>query len=375
MPPSHRRSETSRRVARLLIGPAPATQLGVKNRTAYVLLLCLAHVAGTVTGFGKGADEFLRKQDDWFRSAAGQTVISNVLSWQSAEGSWPKNTNTFGVAFTGDRSRLKGTFDNSATTDELRFLARAFKATGDSRSKEACARGVEHVLKAQYPTGGWPQYYPPPKSTYHRHITFNDDAMVRVMIFLREVAHNNDWGFLGSGQRTAASAAFARGIDCILRCQVKVDGRLTAWCAQHDEIDLRPRPGRAFELVSLSGAESVGIVRLLMSVDKPSSEIIRSVDAAVAWFESVKISGIRVVKQDSSGPKGWDKVVVPDKAAPPLWARFYEIGTNKPIFAGRDGVKKDRLADIEYERRNGYAWLGDWPARLLTTEYPEWKGR
>ena len=67
--------------------------------------------------------------------------------------------------------------------------------------------------------------------------------------------------------------------------------------------------------------------------------------------------------------------MVKDPAAPPLWARFYEIGTNRPIFSDRDGVVKHELADIGYERRNGYAWLGSWPARMLDVEYPAWKKR
>ena len=33
--------------------------------------------------------------------------------------------------------------------------------------------------------------------------------------------------------------------------------------------------------------------------------------------------------------EGSDVVVVPDASAPPLWARFYEIGTNRPIFSGQ----------------------------------------
>jgi PelA/Pel-15E family pectate lyase len=63
---------------------------------------------------------------------------------------------------------------------------------------------------------------------------------------------------------------------------------------------------------------------------------------------------------------------VKDPNAPPLWARFYEIGTNRPFFCGRDGVKKYDIAEIESERRNGYAWYGAWPARL-PQEFAQWK--
>ncbi|MFC1766749.1 pectate lyase, partial [Planctomycetota bacterium] len=145
-------------------------------------------------------------------------------------------------------------------------------------------------------------------------------------------------------------------------------------CAQHDEIDFRPQSARSYELATLSGSESVGIVRLLMSIDDPSPEIVQAVEASAAWFEKVKLMGIRVVKEkDDKGPKGLNKVVLKDSHASLLWARFYEIGTNQPIFVDRDGVPKSALADIGYERRNGYAWYGTWPQKLLEVEYPMWK--
>jgi PelA/Pel-15E family pectate lyase len=111
-----------------------------------------------------------------------------------------------------------------------------------------------------------------------------------------------------------------------------------------------------------------------MSLDVPGPEVVRAVEGAVAWFESARIKGIRVVvEKDEKALKGRNKVVVRDPAAPPMWARFYEIGTNRPIFADRDGVARHDLADIGYERRNGYAWLGYWPQKLLEGDYPAWK--
>ena len=67
--------------------------------------------------------------------------------------------------------------------------------------------------------------------------------------------------------------------------------------------------------------------------------------------------------------------MIVDESAPPMSARFYEIGTNRPIFSDRDGVAKHDLAEIGYERRNGYNWLDYWPAELLKSEYPAWKAK
>ena len=109
------------------------------------------------------------------------------------------------------------------------------------------------------------------------------------------------------------------------------------------------------------------------------AEIVRVFGAAVAWLRQVQLSGIRVEKVSATKQEflrhtaDFDKVVVRDSRARPIWARHYEIGTNRPIFAGRDGVKKYALAEIERERRTGTAWYGNWPQKLIEQEYPEWR--
>jgi PelA/Pel-15E family pectate lyase len=190
--------------------------------------------------------------------------------------------------------------------------------------------------------------------------------MIRLMKFLRAVTTQSDYTFVDSDRRQKARSAFDRGVQCILKCQIVVNGHLTVWCAQHDETDYRPRQGRAYELPSLSGSESAGILEFLMSLDQPTPEIKRAIESGAQWFESARISGIRQAKIDG------DKRMVKDPAAPPLWARFYEIETNKPFFCGRDGIKKYDIAEIESERRNGYAWYGDWGTRVAR-EYAQWQ--
>ena len=326
------------------------------------VLVCWAVVATGAAG--ASWRDYRRKPDEWFRGREGLLVAKNILSWQSSRGDWPKNTDTMTKAFSGDTRKIRGTFDNGATTGELRFLARAFRATKTVRYGQAFIKGLDHILAAQYPTGGWPQTSPPPRG-YPRHITFNDNAMVRLLELLRDVAESKDYRFVDAPRRKKARLSFNRGIGCILKCQIRVKGKLTAWCAQHDEINYKPRSGRTYEHISISGAESVGLIRLLMSIENPGDDVIRAVRAAAEWFESVKITGIRQVTV-----KG-DKVIVKDPKAPALWARFYEIGTNRPIFSGRDGVKKYDVAQIEHERRNGYAWYGAWPGGLANS-YAAW---
>jgi PelA/Pel-15E family pectate lyase len=177
-----------------------------------------------------------------------------------------------------------------------------------------------------------------------------------------------DFLFVAEAHRSAAEHGFDSGIQCILKCQIKVNGKLTIWCAQHDETTLEPRWGRSFEPPALTSAESAGILRLLMSQDNPSPEIKRAVHAGARWFERSRINGV------SQTYRNGDKVIVQDKAAPPLWPRFSEIGTNRPIFCGRDGVIKYDIASIEAERRSGYAWYGGWGSDVAS-RYSRWKER
>jgi pectate lyase len=310
---------------------------------------------------------YANQSAEWLASDEGRRIADNVVSWQSPHGSWPKNGDTASRSYAGQPEKIAGTFDNGATTGELRFLARAFLATGERRYKDAFVKGLDHILEAQYRTGGWPQHHPP-GAGYHRHITFNDNTMVRILEFLRDVADSPDYAFVERYRRFAAKNAFNVGLRCIVDCQIVVDGKPAAWCAQHDETDLRPRAGRTYELASLSGAESAAILKLLMSVDNPSRKMRRAIHAGAAWFEVAKITGIRIER------KGGDRVVVEDPNAPASWARFYEIESGRPIFCGRDGVKKYHLAEIEAERRNGYAWYGQW-GKDVAALYDKWKDK
>ncbi len=324
------------------------------------LLLCHGVIAMNLAGAAPV------RTDAWFQSEEGQRAIENVLGWQSPAGSWPKNSSTTTNVFTGDAQKLKGTFDNGATTTEMRLLAGGFRVTKDARCEAAFLKGLIHVLEAQYPNGGWPQYYPVPAKSYARHITFNDGSMARIMELLRDVSAKPEFEFVPKAMRQQCAEAFIRGVSCILKCQIAVNGELPAWCAQHDEVTFEPRHARSYELVSLSGAESAGILRLLMSIEQPSAEIRRAVEAGVAWFKKVQVNGLRETKIDG------DKAMVKDPSVPALWARFYEIGSNRPIFSGRNGVKKYALAEIEHERRNGYSWYGTAGESALK-DYVKWK--
>ncbi|MBX3413552.1 MAG: pectate lyase [Pirellulales bacterium] len=318
----------------------------------------------------------------WYGSAEAIRIADNVLAYQRACGGWPKNLDMAAPLDDATRAELRatrderGTIDNGATYTQLRYLARVAKATGEARFREGVLSGIDFLLAAQYPSGGWPQVSPNPAG-YSRNITFNDNAMTGALQLLRDVSlgeANFDW--IDDERRIDAGKAVERGIECILQCQIVVDGRPTVWCAQHDPASFAPAGARSYELPSFSGSESVGIVRFLMQIDEPGPAIVASIEGAVDWFERAKLTGLRIDRrEDPSLPRGWDKIVVEDPQGPPIWARFYDLKTNRPFFCSRDGVPREHLAEIEYERRTGYAWYGDSPAALLSRDYPRWQAR
>jgi pectinesterase len=190
--------------------------------------------------------------------------------------------------------------------------------------------------------------------------------MVGILDFLREIYSDQRYNFVPTKIINHAEISFEQGIQCILKCQIKVNGQLTAWCAQHDQITFAPRGARSYEHPSISGGESAGITCLLMSLKRPTDDIKGAIIAAVKWYERSKITGLRYKKIDG------DNKIVKDSDAPLMWARFYEIKTNRPIFSGRDGKIKYSVSDIEFERRNGYAWYVRSGDRVLNS-WKEWK--
>ena len=310
-------------------------------------------------------------------------VVETVLAYQRDSGGWPKNYDRKRILTTSEQRQLQKqraqadtTIDNGATYTEIRLLAAAFDASGEPKLKFAALRGIDYLLKGQLDNGGWPQKFPGGRG-YAREVTFNDNAMVGVMNLLKDIADNTlPFDFVPSSVRGRSASAVKRGISCVLKSQILVDGAPASWCAQHDRRTLAPCRGRSYELPSLSGSESVGIVRFLMRIEKPDPNVRRAIEGAIAWFKRVELRGIRLERKiEGIHPGGMDTVVVRDPSAPSLWARFYDLHSNKPIFSSRDGVPRANLAEISHERRNGYSWMGPYARALLDEDLPRWRAR
>jgi PelA/Pel-15E family pectate lyase len=312
-------------------------------------------------------------------------IADNMLRYQKKNGGWPKNYDMQAILTEDQKVRLRKaagatntTFDNGATHSHIAYLASAYTLTRDARYKKAALRGIDFCLSAQYPNGGWPQFYPE-KRGYAKYITFNDGAMIGVMkVFHGIVRGDSTYAFVDPARRAKVTKAFDTGIDCILRCQIEENGTRSVWCQQHDDVTLLPQKARTFEPASIGNQESADIVEFLMSIDHPSERIIRSVQAAVQWFEASRVKGIRVKTISAPTVKfkyhtsSIDRVVMADSTAPPIWTRFTELGTHRPLFSNREWKIVYSLAEVDRERRSGYGWYTYAPEKIIE-QYREWE--
>ncbi|HSV26577.1 MAG TPA: pectate lyase [Sedimentisphaerales bacterium] len=355
----------------------------------YFYLLCFAVIPWNVCVSAEAAAEAparpvtwreaVSPQDmNWYKTDEAARIAANVLLLQSEFGGWD-GSNMVRVLSDADKMRLaenrtrRSTLDNGATIRQLQFLANIYSVTGHEKYKEAFLKGIEYLLTAQYPNGGWPQSYPL-RGGSANHITFNDGVMIGAMRTLDEVRRGRAPFNIGDEQlRARAAEAVNRGVELILKCQIKINGVKTVWGQQHDEVTLEPRGARTYEPASLTASESTGVVRFLMDIENPSPEVISAVEHAIKWFDRVRITGVRVERvRDDAGR--WNRIHVQDPNAPPMWGRLYEMGTDKPIYVDRDGIPKYSIDQIGHERRNGYAWTGRWPEHVLT-RYDDWAAR
>lgn len=330
----------------------------------------------------KLTSKILNRQDStYLASNEAKEVADQVLLFQRVTGGWPKNLDMVTPLTAEGKAQLlkdkaktdDSTIDNGATTLQLKFLAGVFEATRDIRYRKAFNDGLNYLLSGQYDNGGWPQFWPNPRG-YQVHITYNDDNMIHVLeLFLSIIEKKGYYTRLlvDDAMRARLKKSLDKGIDCILKTQIMVDGKPTVWCQQHDRNTFVPAPARAFELASYCSAESAGLVKLLMELPNPDARIKAAVNGAMTWFDKYKLTGLRVYKIGKKGSYEADVRLIRDAKAKPIWARYYDLQYCEPFVCDRDGIMRRSLQDIGVERRCGYSWYND-RAQELYPLYEKW---
>ena len=341
---------------------------------------------------------------EWWTGDDALKAARNILTYQLADGGWSKNIDMVskprapGDLYDADNSNrfpdaedfdkpvdpswhYLATLDNDSTWMQIRFVARvttallaAHRDADAAEFRASVERGIEYLLNAQYPNGGWPQVWPL-EGGYHDAITINDDAMLHAVEILHDVAAGAaDYAFLPQSLKRRAGPAAQRGIECLLKLQIVENGAKTAWAQQYDALILEPTSARNYEMPSLASDESFPIVDFFMSLPKPAPAEIAAVHAACAWFTKVEVMGYRFgsgnFMADRSNPIG--RRLVAASGAGPVWSRYYQIGTDKPIFGDRDKTIHDDVNDLSLERRNGYSWFNTGGVAILN-DYKTWE--
>lgn len=300
-----------------------------------------------------------------------ERYAGNIISWQMDHGGFGLHDASFYEnPWDGIQQRSQwiskgielGNFDDSATVAEVRFLAQVYSQSNNAAVKKAIkaavARCLDFIFTAQYSHGGWPQVYPKRYGrTYSNNVTLNDDAMIRTMVLLSDILAKVppfDTNLVRKPHKKRIYPKLTKAVDYLLKAQISNNNELTIWSSQYNQETYAPASARSYELVSKSGRESVGVLAYLMNWPEQTNEVIKAVTAGVTWYETNKIENVVL-----------HKGVFSEKEGAELWYRFYEVDSNVPFFAGRDGIKKYDLSEVEEERRNGYSWGNNYASKIL----------
>ncbi|MEQ1623782.1 MAG: pectinesterase family protein, partial [Sediminibacterium sp.] len=147
------------------------------------------------------------------------TIAEKMLLFQRAVGGWPKAVNELKLdyqkpisaveakAALADSMHRDATFDNEATSREIKYLMAAYTKTNNPKYLAAVEKGIAYCLGAQNAKGGWPQYFPD-ASLYRAQITYNDNAMVNVLNILGDIVDGkNGFDYINPVFKPAAEMA------------------------------------------------------------------------------------------------------------------------------------------------------------------------
>ena len=318
-----------------------------------------------------------------FSAQVKDTLAEKMMVYQLPNGGWGKHMSNkkevdykkkidpklLKIIKAGDNNLA--TIDNNATSKEINGLINAYSTTKNPVYLKSAEKGIEYLLSMQYENGGFPQYFPN-SAIYRKQVTYNDNAMINVLTILYNISEGKE-GFdaVNSQLKEKSKVALQKGIACVLKTQVLQNGKLSIWADQYNEVTLVPEKARAFEPMSLATGESVNIVKFLM-LQPVTPEIEKSIKSAIQWFKESKIDGYtyNVSRESEKAIRTLSK-----KEGSAVWARFYDIPTNKPVFGDRDGSVKFNYEEVSEERRMGYSWYNEAGTKLIENEFPKWLKR
>ena len=227
------------------------------------------------------------------------------------------------------------TLDDNVSQAALRVLMRVDRELKfeDKAIHDAALFALERLMAVQYPIGAWPQRferpadfskfpvkqasYPEswpwkwPGADYRHHYTFNDNSISDMIDAMLEAAR------IYRNPRYLAAAE--KGGEFILRAQMP--DPQPAWAQQYDA-NMQPAWARQFEPPSVTGGESIGIMRTLMLLYSETGNR-KYLDPIRRALDYLKASVL--ARKDAEVFRR-----IPEEE--PVLARFYELRSNRPLY-------------------------------------------
>ncbi len=220
----------------------------------------------------------------------------------------------------------RSAIDDDVTPGAIRALLALWEVTHDPRHRVAAERGLALLLERQLPGGAWPLVARPYwKQRLYRDFedrpTLNDGATTQAIVTLIAAART-----LG---REALLASARRGGDWIVGAQRPPPQ--AGWAQQYDQ-DGKPAPARRYERVALATWESRYALDALLALAAATGDekYCGPVEHAARWLAASRLG-------------------------PDCWARFYELGSNTPLYFN----EKRQAVGSPAEAHQPYDWTGD----------------
>ena len=274
--------------------------------------------------------------DERYLEAA--TAVADALIWGQLEtGGWD-----YVVDFLGEdrwRYRHEGAvdqegsdtcvFDDNVSQEAIRLLMAVDGVLGRDPYHDAVLYALEFMMESQFENGAWPQKYPLTGSYpdyYQEYYTFNDRVINDCISVMMEAYQRY------GDERYLRSAEMGGSFIIISQIEEPQGG----WAQQY-LWNLTPAWARAFEPPAVcSAVTGRNIITLLdLYLYTGNETYLTPIPSAIDWLNRSTIGE-------------------------ELWARFYELGTNRPIYGDRDGQIHYELSEISEERRRGYSWNGSY---------------
>ena len=256
-----------------------------------------------------------------YRSIACQTA-DTLIAGQLDNGGW-WHAIQFDEKGNAIRSSSRATMDDNTTQGATMFMMEIARVTRAPLYISSARSALEFLLDSQYPSGGWPQQYPA-SNGYSPFYTLNDATLNDcISTLLAGYRQFRDERYLDAAERAGA---------WLIEAQLPAPQR--GWAQQYD-LQMRPAPARWFEPAACCSAVTVRVIRTLIDLHLETGEnkYLEPIPAALGWLKASRL-------EDAT------------------WARFYEVGSNRPIY-----VTADRQLVYKPENlRPGYSWKGAYGA-------------